>query len=197
MNPELKTLMNTLELFGWENDQRKTDRQRKMLNLAPETAALIHIIARASRRHNILEIATSNGYSTLWLADAVCSILSARITSIERNPTKIEMARQNLRRAGLEDFVVLLEGEASDIVKTLPGPYDCVLFDADRTSAREQLQILWPKLLPDVLLLLDNVLSHPSEVAGYLAAAEQLLDFSSVVVPVGKGLHIAFRDGRT
>jgi predicted O-methyltransferase YrrM len=173
MNPELKTLLNTLEQFGWENDQRETDRQRKM------------------------EIGTSNGYSTLWFADAVCSIPSARITSIERNPSKIEMARQNLRRAGLEDFVLLLEGEASDIVKTLPGPFDCVLFDADRTSAPAQLRILLPKLLPDVLLLFDNVLSHPSEVAGYLAAAEQLLDFSSVVVPVGKGLHMAFRDGRT
>jgi predicted O-methyltransferase YrrM len=119
-----------------------------------------------------------------------------RLVSIERNPAKLEMARENLQRAGLLNFVTLLEGEASDVVKALEGPFDCVFFDADRISAPKQLEILMPKLQPDLLLLADNALSHPDEVADYLTAVSRLADFSSVTVPVGKGLNIAYRQGK-
>jgi predicted O-methyltransferase YrrM len=75
----------------------------------------------------------------------------------------------------------------------LPGPFDCVFFDADRISAPEQLRLLLPKLERDVLLLADNILSHPEEVAGYLKEFEQLPEFVTTTVTVGKGLHIAWR----
>ena len=68
-----------------------------------------------------------------------------------------------------------------------------MFFDADRLRAPEQLEILLPKLEPDVLLLADNVLSHQEEVQAYIAAVEQLPGFVSITVPVGKGLHVAYR----
>lgn len=193
LDPKLDELLSEMERFGTENDQRETDRKRKMLNLEPETAALLHILVRSTHRHSILEIGTSNGYSTIWLAHAMRSGTNGRLISIERNPAKLEMARENLQRARLLDSVTLFEGEASDTVKTLEGPFDCVFFDADRISASKQLDILMPKLQPDVLLLADNVLSHPEEIADYLSAVSSLGGFSSVTVPVGKGLHIAYR----
>lgn len=195
LDPKLAELLSQMERFGVENDQRETDRKRKMLNLEPATAELLHILVRATHRQSILEIGTSNGYSTIWLAHAMRAGSNGRLVSIERNPAKLEMARENLQRAGLLNSVTLVEGEASDVVKTLEGPFDCVFFDADRTSALRQLDILMPKLAPDALLLADNVLSHPDEVAGYLTVVSSLADFSSVTVPVGKGLHIAYRQG--
>jgi predicted O-methyltransferase YrrM len=68
-----------------------------------------------------------------------------------------------------------------------------VFFDADRRSAPEQVAALLPKLAPDAFLLADNVLSHPDEIAGYMAALEGLPDFDRVVVPIGKGLSVAYR----
>ena len=194
MNRELNHLLSALEQFGRENDARETDRQRKMLNLDRDTAALVHILVAAGNRRGVLEIGTSNGYSTLWLSHALQSSPIARITSIELDATKIEMARENLQRAGLGDRVALMHGDASEIVKTLSGPFDCVLFDADRISAPGQLHTLLPKLAPNVVLLCDNVLSHPREVADYLSAVGRLSDFVSLTVPVGKGLHIALRN---
>src|SRR3984893_9717929 len=196
LDPKLEKLLSEMERFGIENDQRENDRKRKMLNLEPETAALIHILVQATHRQSILEIGTSNGYSTIWLAHSMRAESNGRLVSIERNPAKLEMARENLQRAGLPNSVTLLEGEASDTVKTLEGPFDCVFFDADRISAPRQLDILMPKLEADVLLLADNVLSHPEEVAAYLRAVSGLPDFSSVTVPVGKGLNIAYRQGK-
>src|ERR1700722_11519465 len=132
LDPKLEELLSQMERFGVENDQRETDRKRKMLNLEPETAALLHILVRATHRQSILEIGTSNGYSTIWLAHAMRAGSNGRLVSIERNPAKLEMARQNLQRAGLLNSVTLLEDEASDVVKTLEGRFDCVFFDADR-----------------------------------------------------------------
>jgi predicted O-methyltransferase YrrM len=196
LDPKLKELLSEMERFGIENDQRETDRKRKMLNLEPETAALLHILVRVTHRQSILEIGTSNGYSTIWLAHAMRSGTNGRLVSIERNPAKLEMARHNLQRAGLLNSVTLLEGEASEAVAMLEGPFDCVFFDADRISAPRQLDILMAKLQTDVLLLADNVLSHPEEISDYLSVVSGLADFSSVTVPVGKGLNISYRQGK-
>jgi predicted O-methyltransferase YrrM len=103
------------------------------------------------------------------------------------------MARENLVRAGFENYVELRLGDASAIARELPGPFDLVFFDADRVTAPEQLRILLPKLTPRALLLADNVLSHPSEIAGYLNAVMALTDFEHVIVPIGKGLSIPSR----
>ena len=82
-----------------------------------------------------------------------------------------------LRRVGLREVVDFACGDATEIVAGLPGPFDCVFFDADRYSAPAQLSLLMPKLTPDVLLLADNVLSHPTEIAAYLRALEALPGF--------------------
>lgn len=94
---------------------------------------------------------------------------------------------------GLRSFVDLHCGDATEIVANLAGPFDCVFFDADRYSAPDQLSLLIPKLTSGVLLLADNVLSHPAEIVGYPQALEALPRFDRIVVPIGKGLSIAYR----
>jgi predicted O-methyltransferase YrrM len=79
------------------------------------------------------------------------------------------------------------------VVATLAGPFDCVFLDADRFSAPSQLALLLPQLTAEVLLLADNPLSHPQEIATYLAAVQALPQFEHLVIPIGKGLSIAYR----
>jgi predicted O-methyltransferase YrrM len=195
MDQHLTALLAEIERHGREHDARETDHSRKMLNLEPDTARLVHIVARSSGAKRILEIGTSNGYSTIWLASAVAEI-GGRVTSIDQSAEKQAMARDNLQRAGLLDFVELRVGKASTMAHELSGPFDLVFFDADRMSAAANLEVLLPKLTPSVLLLADNVLSHPGEIAEYLAAVKKLQEFEDVVVPVGKGLSVAYRGSR-
>ena len=190
----VREVLEQLEAWGQENDRTETDRSRKMLNLERATAELIRalIVSRGPKR--ILEIGTSNGYSTIWLAASLSSgAPDARVISIDRNPSKLAMAKENLERAGLLDRVELLSGDATEIVAGLEGPFDVVFFDADRFSAPAQLSLLLSKLSPGALLLHDNALSHPDEIAGYLAAVRALPDFEHTIVPVGKGLSVASR----
>jgi predicted O-methyltransferase YrrM len=192
MEAALQQLLKELEIWGLENDALAGNHQGKMLNLEPNTAHLISILIRSSKCRSLLEIGTSNGYSTIWLAWATKST-GGHIISIERDSDKQSLADVNLRRAGLRERVDLLLGDATEVVSALTGPFDFVFFDADRVSAPEQLRFLQSKLLPGALVLADNVLSHPDEIAGYLAAIEALPDFDHMIIPVGKGLSVAYR----
>ncbi len=195
MENHIQTLLSELYEAGQINDAREQERSKKMLNLEPDTARLMSMLVRSSRCKRVLEIGTSNGYSTIWLAWAVRNT-GGHVISIDRDEQKQLQADANLCRAQLREFVDLFHGDATGIVASFPGPFDFVFFDADRWSAPQQLELLLPKLTPDVFVLADNVLSHPDEIVGYLAAVKALPDFEHMVVPVGKGLSIAYRAGR-
>jgi predicted O-methyltransferase YrrM len=194
---ELDQLLRELETEGQRNDAQQTDRKKKFLNLERPTAELIYVLLQASRRKQILEIGTSTAFSTIWIAAALKDCSDAKFISVEISPEKLALARKNLARAGFGHGVELLEGNATDVVAGLKGPFDCVFFDADRVSAPAQLGLLLPKLSADVLLLADNALSHPDEISAYKAMVEQLPGFICTLTPVGKGLHIAWRSGPT
>lgn len=192
MEARLRQLLTELEEAGRLHDAQEHDHSRKMLNLEPETAQLLSILVRSSRRTRLLEIGTSNGYSTIWLAWATRSI-GGHVTSIEREAHKLSLADDNLRQAGLREAVDLIHGDATQVVASLAALFDCVFFDADRKSASSQLALLVPKLTAEVFLLADNALSHPQEIAAYLAAVQALPQFEHLIIPVGKGLSLAYR----
>jgi predicted O-methyltransferase YrrM len=185
-------LLDEIEEFGRAQDDAQREHSKKMLNLEPTTARLLHFILRSARRRKILEIGTSNGYSTIWIAAAVAPA-GGEVISIDRNPDKHALAQANLEKAGLARCVSLITGEAANTIPNLAGPFDAVFFDADRINAGAELQLLLPKLAQDVIVAADNVSSHPREIAGYLEAIRALPDFWEFTVPVGKGLSIAYR----
>jgi predicted O-methyltransferase YrrM len=196
MDTALSALLAELEEHGRKHDAAEPEHDKRMLNLERPTAEILALWVRSARRQRLLEIGTSNGYSTLWLAWAM-SATGGHIISVDRDPAKHALADANLRRAALRDRVELITGDATAMVASLPGPFDCVFFDADRFSAPEQLALLLPRLAPDVLLFADNARSHPQEIARYLEAVAALPDFEHVVIPVGKGLSAAHRASAT
>jgi len=192
MDEHLRKLLQEIEEHGRENDARATERPRMMLNLEPASAQLLSILVRASGVTRAVEVGTSNAYSTIWLAWSLAPA-GGRIISIDRNPEKHVLARENLQRANLQDRVELRTGDAAELVRQLTGAFDLVFLDADRRKFPEILQILLPKLAPKALVIADNVLSHPEEIAEYLQMISSLADFQHTTVPVGKGLSIAYR----
>lgn len=186
-------VVSRLESFGAENDLRAVQRSEKMLNLERPTAELLYMLVTSARRQRVLEIGTSNGYSAIWLANALRETGGRPLLTVEYSPDKVAQARANLLAASLQDWAQVIEGDATNVCAALAGPFDCVFFDADRVSAPGQLEHLLPRLTEDALLLADNALSHPDEIAGYIARVEALQQFDTVTVPVGKGLHIARR----
>jgi predicted O-methyltransferase YrrM len=195
MEAHIQNLLHELYESGRQNDEHEQEHGKKMLNLESDTAQLVSMLVRSSQRKRLLEIGTSNGYSTIWLAWAA-RITGGQVFSIDRDEQKLLQADANLQRAHLREFVELFHGDATEIVTDFPGPFDFVFFDADRISAPKQLALLIPKLAPDAFVLADNVLSHPNEIAGYMEAIREAPGFEHIVVPVGKGLSVAYRGGK-
>jgi predicted O-methyltransferase YrrM len=192
MEAPLLAFLDELWQAGDDNDARETERRLRMLNITPDTGRLLWILVRALRATRILEVGTSNAYSTIWLADAARAT-GGRVVTLERDPDKVRLARENLERAGVAQWVEVREGPAAETLAALPGPFDLVFLDADRTSYRTYLELAVPRLVPGGLLVADNVVSHRSELEDFLARVKGHPELLSVTVPVGKGEEIAFK----
>jgi predicted O-methyltransferase YrrM len=188
----LLALLEELAVFGEANDARETARPRRMLNITRETGRLLWILTRAIRATRILEVGTSNAFSTIWLADAARAA-GGRVVTLETNPDKIALARANLARAGLDGVVEIVEGPAAVTLSALPGPFDLVFLDADRPSYLTYLELVVPRLRPGGLLVADNVTSHASELRDYLHRVKSHPQLFSVTAPIGNGEEIAVK----
>ena len=192
MDHALLEALEKLAQFGEDNDARETERPKLMLNITSDTGRLLWIIVRAMRATRILEVGTSNGFSTIWLADAARST-GGRVTTLEINPDKIRLARSNIAAAKLDGLVDMIEGPAADALAALPGPFDVIFLDADRPNYLAYLELVVPKLRPGGMLIADNVTSHPHELQDYLHRVKSHPRLFSVTVPIGNGEEIAFK----
>lgn len=193
MNPDLATLLDELAAFGDAHDGDAANRATRMLNITPDTGAFLAVLVKAAQARRILEIGTSNGYSTLWLADAAASIGGAVVT-IEIAPAKIAMARANFARAGLAARIDQREGDAGMLLASLDdGAFDLVFLDSQRSAYLAWWPDLKRVLRGGGLLVVDNASSHAAEMADFTAAVRADGGFTASLVPVGKGEFLAVK----
>jgi predicted O-methyltransferase YrrM len=192
MDDVLLAFLDTLARFGEENDARETARHKRMLNITSDTGRLLWILVTAMRATRILEVGTSDAFSTIWLADAARST-GGRVTTLELNPEKIVLARANLASAGLARVVEIIEGPAAHTLAVLSGPFDLVFLDADRPSYLTYLELVVPKLRPGGMLIADNATSHANELQDYLLRVKSHPQLFAVTVPIGNGEEIALK----
>ena len=190
---DLEQLKRELERFGEQHDEAQPSRGSKMLNITRDTGELLALLVQTRGAQAVLEIGTSNGYSTLWLAEAV-KRLDGRVTTIERDEKKISLAEANFQRAGLSPWIILLAGEVGSLLPSLPtAGYQLIFLDSDR----QHYQGWWPEirrlLAPRGLLVVDNAISHESEMRDWMAQVRRDPDFLTSLVPVGKGEFLVVR----
>lgn len=192
MEAALRELLEELAEFGRLNDARETERERRMLNITPDTGRFLAVLVRATRARRILEVGTSNGYSTIWLAWGARDS-GGHVTTVERAPDKVALARANVARAGLADRVTVREGAALDVLAGLRGPFDLIFLDADRPSYVAYADALLPLLQPGGLLVTDNVVSHAHELGDFLSRLRRDPTLDTVTVPIGNGEELTYK----
>jgi predicted O-methyltransferase YrrM len=193
LNPHLSALLDELAAFGDAHDGDPANRAARMLNITPDTGAFLAVLVKATGARRILEIGTSNGYSTLWLADAAADADGA-VTTIELAHAKIDMARANFARAGLDTRITLLEGDAGAMLANLfDASFDLLFLDSQRSSYLDWWPDIRRVLRPGGLLVVDNATSHADEMAEFTAAVRLDPAFTTSLVPVGKGEFLAVK----
>jgi predicted O-methyltransferase YrrM len=193
LNPKLHTLLAELAAFGDAHDSDAANRATRMLNITPDTGELLAVLVKATNARRILEIGTSNGYSTLWLADAAARI-GGHVTTIEMSAQKIAMARENFERGGLASHITQGEGDAAAHLRQLDeGGFDLVFLDSKRSAYLDWWPDLKRILRAGGLLVVDNATSHADEMADFTHAVRADGAFTTSLVPVGKGEFLAVK----
>ena len=130
------------------------------IDVSAAQGKLLNLVARMSGAKRILEVGTLGGYSTIWLARAVPA--GGKVVTLELEPHHAEVARANLKRAGLSELVDLRVGPALESLATLAGegvaPFDLIFIDADKPNNPNYLSWAIKLSRPGTVIICDNVI---------------------------------------
>lgn len=194
MDGALAELLEDLYARGREHDAHQADRLDRLRNVEPDTARLLALLIRALAPNRLLELGTSNGYSTIWLADAARAV-GGSVTSIEIEPERAAQANENLRRAGLDELVDLRVDDAGAVlIGSADGEWDFIFLDAERPAYAGY----WPDLVRVLpaggLLAVDNAISHAAELAEFRELVAEDERVTEALVPTGAGALLVVRE---
>ena len=206
MNGAIETVLNEfharaelehalMESLPGEEFNRRVD--EFLLPVGPETGKFLNILIKSSGSKQILEIGTSHGYSTIWLAEAARAT-GGHVWSLDLHAHKQDFARGALKRCGLLGQVTFVLGDCQQTLKELPGPFDFVLLDIWKRMYIPALELAYPKLNPGALVIADNVTYPASQqpvVKAYQGRVRELPGMDSVMVPIGNGIELSRYSG--
>jgi caffeoyl-CoA O-methyltransferase len=189
IRPAILDRMKYLEDVDRRDRADGTPRLARLRQIPPETGRFLALLAASSPDGAWLEIGTSAGYSTMWLALA-CEQTGRRLTTFELLPEKIALARETIRLAGIEGAVELVEGDAREKLRDIPRVAFCFL-DAEKEIYSDCYDAVVPNLAAGGILAADNAVSHGDALQPMLEKALADARMDSVIVPIGKGVLVS------
>jgi len=137
-------------------DDMDRNQRRGNMNVPVQDGRLLRLLAETTGAKHIVELGTSNGYSGIWQCLALRTT-GGKLTTFEIDVRRAAMARENFKRAGVDDLVTLIEGDAHEKVAEVTGPVDIVFLDADKEGYLDYLNKLLPKVRPGGLIVAHNM----------------------------------------
>lgn len=194
MHAEFLSKVSALYHRFQEHDSTQTDRIARFRNIEPESAQFLAQLVHIQQPQQILEIGTSIGYSTLWLAYAAQQV-NARLTTLEIDAERSQQAASHLAHFNLSNGVEFWVGDAAEYLKQSQAIFDFILLDAERDAYVDY----WPDLkrlmcVSRGVLVVDNVLSHADQVTDFIAIIQQDEQFNLSTLAIGAGLLVVTWD---
>lgn len=194
MKGHRRELLARLWEEGREFDAEQQDRLDRRRNLEPESAELLNILVRSLAPTAVLELGTSNGFSSIWIAEALESSGGTLLT-VDNHPGRAAEATKNLVDADVAGRVDQRVADAADVLAEQPDEsWGFVFLDAERTHYVNY----WPEvdriLAPGGLLVVDNCISHANEVRDFRALVGACRDYRQALVPIGAGLLLISKE---
>jgi Predicted O-methyltransferase len=176
--------------------------------VTPMVGNFLNLLITMGKAQTILEIGTAIGYSTIWLARGA-EKCGGQVTTIDMNKDRLARAKEYFKRAGLEERITALEGDARKILPKLNSSFDFVFIDAAKGEYLDYLYLIYPLIAPGGVLVVDNVLfrgwvvpestfapKYDRMVGGLRQFLQELCrnpDFSTSVLPFGDGVSVSQR----
>ena len=211
VDERMVTYINSLDKgnTAFLDELEKEARENRVPIIRREMQSFLKVLLRITSPRLILEVGTAVGFSTLLMSEYAPE--DCRITTIENYEKRIPIARENFRKAGKEDRITLLEGDAADVLKELVSQqkqYDFIFMDAAKGQYRNFLTDILKILAPNGMLITDNVLQDGDVIQSRYAVTrrdrtihgrmrEYLYDLThspeldTVILPVGDGITLS------
>lgn len=192
-------LLKELEIYAKENNVPIVHK---------EVSDLLKVLLKVQRPKKILEVGCAIGYSSILFASSLDG--EVEIITVERNEKMIEKAKENIKRAGLEDKITILEGDAEELLKTVDGEFDMIFLDAAKGQYKLFYDMVIDKLKVDGLLISDNILykgmvAHDDFVIrrkktivkrmrNYLDYISNCDYLDTSLIPIGDGVALSYKN---
>ncbi len=166
-------------------DDMQDNQSRGMGNILPEDGRLMRMFTETLGAKRVVEVGTANGYSAMWFCLALRST-GGKLTTHEINPKRIALARDNFKRAGVEDLVTVVEGDAHETVTRLTGPIDLLLLDAEKAGFTDYLKKLLPLVRAGGLIIAHDSSGQADQMQDYFQAVASNPDLETVFVDASR-----------
>ena len=177
--------MKYLEKLDAEDRVNETPRMERLRQIPPETGKFLSILAAGAPKGEFIEIGTSAGYSTMWIALA-CIERGIKIKTFEILEEKIKLAKETFRESKMTKYVELIEGDARDFLKEEKNISFCFL-DAEKEVYDECYDLIIPNMVKGGLLVADNAINHYDTLKPMIEKALSDERVDALIVPIGKG----------
>ena len=203
MDNSVLKILEELELQSHLEKTRQVsiEPQDRMLAITKETGELFNMILHIKKAKTVLEIGTSTGYSTIWCAEAIKN-QSGKVITIEQNISKIKRAKDNFRKANLDNFITILEGTAMQILTELKlrkehnRYFDFVLIDADKENIIEYFDLILPMVSIGGIIVTDNMMYPEKYQESMKKLSEHIKkhpNLKTITSPIGNGEEITLK----
>jgi caffeoyl-CoA O-methyltransferase len=189
-NPPTAVNEEEKKILGVLDDMDRNQRGGNM-NVPMEDGRILRLLTEATGAKHVVEIGTSNGYSGIWFCLALRAT-GGKLTTHDIDEGRAALARKNFERAGVDDIVTLVMGNAHETVKNIKEPIDVLFIDADKPGYIDYLQKLLPLVRPGGLILGHNV-NMGSQMQDYIRAITTDANLETIFQGQGQDLSVTLK----
>jgi len=191
MNPKIQNLLKKLALT-----------REIFWNIHEEVGEFLNLLITSQKYKTVLEIGTSNGYSGIWLAEALSQVAKTckspqkpQLYTLESNFKKrFPLATENFKKAGLLKHITQILGHAPDVIPKTPRKFDLAFFDATKYEHILYWNALKNRINKGGMIIADNITSHKDALKDFTKEVQKDAAFTTVILPLGTGLLVAVKN---
>ncbi len=161
-------------------------------NIAPENGQFLSILIQSINAQNVLEVGTSNGYSTLWIAAAL-NLTGGQLITIEFDPKRAEEALSHLIEVGLDRIVDIRIGNALNEISKCDVSFDLVFLDAEKDEYKKYLELALPNIRIGGLIVADDTITMRNDMPDYIEYVFNSPILNSVDIPLDDGIILSHK----
>lgn len=180
--PHLQQLLNAI---------RQADKGQ--LAVSEEDGRFLRVLVASMNAKQVLEIGAASGYSAIWIGLGLRQT-GGHLTTIEFDPQRAKEAAANIKRAGLQDVVTVVAGDAFREIPAVKGTFDVVFLDAWKPDYKKFFDLVFPRVSPGGVFLAHNVINKRNEMLDFLQAIQAHPEaYTTTVSPGHEGISITYK----